>query len=93
MSLSSGALGSGSGDGVVSEEEAQEVEVDEEEQPSGNGRTPVGNISIPAQNSPPAVTPQTQSSALAHWTSNSGGETEILRRCDAVSDRQVFVES
>ncbi|XP_041795314.1 zinc finger protein 276 isoform X2 [Chelmon rostratus] len=70
MNLSSGALGSGNGDGVMSEEEEQEEE-DGEEKPSRNERTPVGSISTLAQHSPPAVTAQTQSSALAHWTSNT----------------------
>lgn len=73
VNLSSGALGSGNGDGVMSEEEEQEEE-GEEEKPSGNGRTP-------AQLSPPAVTAQTQRSALAHWTSNTedfAGHEEAL---------------
>lgn len=74
MNLSSGPLGSGNGDGVMSEEEEQEEE-DEEEQPSGNGRTPAGNMDTLAQHSPPAVTAQTQSSALADWTTNTEGET------------------
>lgn len=77
MSSSSGTVKSDSGDRVGSEEE-REVEGDEEEQPSGNGRTPVGSISTLASNSPPAVTPQTQSSTLLHWTSNSEGGTEIF---------------
>lgn len=70
----SGALGSGNGDGGMSEEEEQEQEEevdDEEEQPSGNGRTPSGSTAGLAQHSPPAVTPQTQSSVLADWTSNT----------------------
>ncbi|KAM7414083.1 hypothetical protein PAMA_019077 [Pampus argenteus] len=66
-------LGSGNGDAGMSEEEEEEQEQqeqgedndDEEEQPSRNGRTPA------AQQSPPAVTVQTQSSALADWTSNT----------------------
>ncbi|KAM7396334.1 hypothetical protein PAMP_019379 [Pampus punctatissimus] len=68
----SGVLGSGNGDAGMSEEEEEEQEQqekgeddDEEEQPSRNGRTPA------AQQSPPAVTVQTQSSALADWTSNT----------------------
>lgn len=88
MNLSSGALGSGNGDGVMSEEEEQEEE-DGEEKPSRNERTPVGSISTLAQHSPPAVTAQTQSSALAHWTSNTEGETEGTRRCEAASDGYV----
>ncbi|XP_033491385.2 zinc finger protein 276 isoform X1 [Epinephelus lanceolatus] len=74
MNLSSGPLGSGNGDGVMSEEEEQEEE-DEEEQPSGNGRTPAGSMDTLAQHSPPAVTAQTQSSALADWTTNTEGFT------------------
>ncbi|XP_076589825.1 zinc finger protein 276 isoform X2 [Chaetodon auriga] len=72
MNFSSGALGSGNGDGVMSEEEEQEEEEDGEEKPSGNGRTPAEMISTLAQHGPPAVT---QSSALAHWTSNAEGFT------------------
>lgn len=87
MSSSSGTLRSGSGDKVVSEEEQEVEEDEEEEQPSGNGRTPVGSVSTLAPNSPPAVTPQTQNSRLLHWTSNSDGETEILRQCGAASDK------
>ncbi|XP_037623716.1 zinc finger protein 276 isoform X2 [Sebastes umbrosus] len=63
MDLCSGVLGSGNGDGVMSEEEE-----DDEEQPSGNRRTPAESISALAEHSPPALT--VQSSALADWTSN-----------------------
>ncbi|XP_034391260.1 zinc finger protein 276 isoform X2 [Cyclopterus lumpus] len=62
MDLYGGALGSGNGDGAMSEEE----EEDEEGQPSGNG-----SISTLAQHSPPALAVQTQSSALADWTTNT----------------------
>lgn len=79
MSLSSGTLGGGRGDGVMSEAEEQEVEEDNGEQPNRNGRTPVGSISTLAPNSPLSVSAQTQSSELAHWTSNIEGETEIIR--------------
>lgn len=73
VNLSSGALGSGSSDRVMSEEEDQEEE-DEEEQPSGNG-----SVSTVAQHSTPAVPAQSRRSALTHWTSNTEGETEINR--------------
>ncbi|XP_019113765.2 zinc finger protein 276 isoform X1 [Larimichthys crocea] len=57
MNFSGGALGSGNGDGVMSEEEEQEEEEDEEEQPGGgNGRTTAGGVSAPAQ---------------THWSSNT----------------------
>ncbi|XP_059191152.1 zinc finger protein 276 [Centropristis striata] len=72
VNLSSGALGSG--DRVMSEAEEQE-EDDEEEQHSGNGRTPAGSISTLAEQSTPAVSVQTQSSALDEWTSNTGDFT------------------
>lgn len=85
LSISSGVLGSGSGDGVVSEEEEQEVEENEEDQPSENGRTPGESFRTPSSNSPPVVTPQTQSSELDHWTSNTKGETELLKGAEAVS--------
>lgn len=84
LSISSGALVSGCGDGVVLEEEEQEVEENEEDQPSGNGRTPGESFSTPSSNSPHAVTPQTQSSELDHWTSNTKGETELLKGAEAV---------
>ncbi|KAM8750467.1 zinc finger protein 276 isoform 2-T2 [Acanthopagrus schlegelii] len=77
VNLSSGALGSGSSDRVMSEEEDQEEE-DEEEQSSGNGRTPAGSISTVAQHSTPAVPAQTQRSALTHWTSNTEGHDKPL---------------
>ncbi|KAK2918284.1 zinc finger protein 276 isoform X1 [Channa argus] len=71
MNFSSGLLGSGNGDGVTSDEgEQQEEEEDEEEQLTRNGRTPAA-ISNLGQRSPPAVTAQTQGSALADWTSNT----------------------
>ncbi|XP_035012809.2 zinc finger protein 276 [Hippoglossus stenolepis] len=63
--------GRGGGDRVMSEEEPQE---DKEEQPGGNGRTPTGSRNT--QHIPPAVTVQTQSSALVNWTSNTGGAEE-----------------
>ncbi len=66
LNLSTGALGSSNFDGVISEEEEQEEEGEEEEQPSAV-----------AQHSPPAATAQTQSSALAHWTSNTEGELKF----------------
>ncbi|XP_053174615.1 zinc finger protein 276 [Scomber japonicus] len=71
--LNFGALGSGNGDGGMSEEEEQdeEVEDDEEEQAGGNARTPAGSTVGLAKHSPPTVTPQTQSSALTDWTSNT----------------------
>lgn len=74
--LNFGALGSGNGDGGMSEEEEQdeEVEDDEEEQAGGNARTPAGSTVGLAKHSPPTVTPQTQSSALTDWTSNTEGE-------------------
>ncbi|XP_026166977.1 zinc finger protein 276 isoform X2 [Mastacembelus armatus] len=75
MSFSSEALGSGSCDGVMSDEEEEEEE-DEEEQSSENGRAPVKSLSTLSQHSPPAVTAQTQSSALADWTSNTEGHEE-----------------
>ncbi|XP_022624279.1 zinc finger protein 276 [Seriola dumerili] len=73
MNFSSGVLGSGNGDGVMSEEDEleQEEEEDEVEQPSGNGRTPGGSISTLDQHSPPTVMAQTQSSALVDWASNT----------------------
>lgn len=81
VNFSSGAFGSGNGDGVMSEEEEhRQEEEDEEEQPSGNGRTPAGSISTLAHHSPPAAPAQTQSSALADWTSNTEGETVHQRR-------------
>ncbi|XP_034734557.1 zinc finger protein 276 [Etheostoma cragini] len=66
LNFSSGALGSGNGDGMMSEGEDEE-----EEQPSGNGRTPAGSIGPLAPHSPSAVPVQTPSSALAEWTSNT----------------------
>lgn len=102
MNLYSGALGSG--DGVMSEEEAQEEE-EEAEQPSGNGRTPAGSISTLDQHSPTALTAQTQSSALADWTSNtddftghegalSPGPAQLEDRAadSDLSDRFIFEE-
>lgn len=75
VTFNSGAPGSGNGDRALSEEDEQ-VD-DDEEQPSGNGRT-----QTLAQHSPPAVPAQTQSSALADWTSNTEGETvQNLIRC------------
>ncbi|KAM9352176.1 zinc finger protein 276 [Symphorus nematophorus] len=72
VNCSSGALGSGNGDGVMSEEEEEEEEEeDDAEQPSGHGRTPEGGISTLAQHSPPAVPAQIQSSALDQWSSNT----------------------
>ncbi len=86
VNFSSGAFRSGNVDGVMSEEEEHEQEQeDEEERPSGNGRTAAGSISTLAQHSPPAVTAQTQSSALADWTSNTEGETVHERRSEAAS--------
>lgn len=74
MNFSGGALGSGNGDGVMSEEEEQEEEDDEEEQPGGgNGRTTAGGVSAPAQ---------------THWSSNTEGETETSdqsRPCSGTS--------
>lgn len=58
------------------EEEQEDEDDDEEEQPGGNGRTPGL-----AQHSPPAVTAQTQSSALVDWTSNTEGEA-VYDSCD-----------
>lgn len=84
LSISRCTLGSGSGDGVVSEEEEQEVEENEEDQPGGNGRTPGESFSAPSSNSPHAVALQTQSSELDHWTSNTKGETELLKGAEAV---------
>ncbi|XP_054476176.1 zinc finger protein 276 isoform X2 [Anoplopoma fimbria] len=57
MDLYGGVLGTGNGDGAMSEED------EEQQQPRGNGR-----ISMLAQHSPPAPPVQTQSSALAHWS-------------------------
>lgn len=68
VNFSSGALGSGNGDGLMSDEEEQEEEVDEE-QPRGNGRTPAS-----ARHSPPAVTAPTD------WTSNNEGEAVYSSR-------------
>ncbi|XP_070687088.1 zinc finger protein 276 isoform X2 [Pempheris klunzingeri] len=72
INFRSGALGSGSGDGVMSEEEEQEQEEEEDdERPGRTERTPAGSISTLAQHSLPAVTAPSQSSALAEWTSNT----------------------
>nr|XP_019967039.1 PREDICTED: zinc finger protein 276 [Paralichthys olivaceus] len=60
--------GRGGGDRVMSEEVEQQE--DEEDQPGGRGRTPTGSRNT--QHSPPAVTVQTQSSALVDWTCNTG---------------------
>ena len=79
MSLNSGRLGGGRGDGVMSEVEEQEVGEENGEQTNRNGRTAVGNISTLAPNSPLPVSAQTQSSELPHWTSNIEGKTEIIR--------------
>lgn len=84
MNFSSGALGSGNGDGMMSEEEEMEQEEMEEEeeeeveQPSGNSRTLRGSVSALAQHSQPAVMAQTQSSALPDWASSSEGETVLI---------------
>ncbi|XP_018559182.1 zinc finger protein 276 [Lates calcarifer] len=94
MDFGGGALGSGNGDGVMSEEEdleQEEEEEDEVEEPSGNRRMPAGSVNALAQHSPPAVTAQTQSSALADWTSNTEdftGHEEALSPAPAqVEDR------
>ncbi|XP_042352746.1 zinc finger protein 276 isoform X2 [Plectropomus leopardus] len=71
MNLSSGPLGSGYGDGVMSEEEEQEEVDEDEEQLSGTGRNPAGTISTLAQQSPLVVPAQTQGSALADWTAGA----------------------
>ncbi|XP_026221306.1 zinc finger protein 276 [Anabas testudineus] len=64
VNFSSEVPGSGNGDGAMSDEDEQEDDV--EQQPSGIRRTPAL-----VQHSPPAVTAQNQSSALADWTGNS----------------------
>lgn len=78
LSISSGGLGRVSGDGVVSEEDEQEVVGNEEDRVGGDRRKPRGSLNTPSSNSPPAVTPQTQSSAQDHWTTNNKGTTELL---------------
>lgn len=67
------ALGSGRGDGAMSEEEEQEQdgEEDEEEQSGGNGMTSLRSTSTVVQRSPPAATAQTQSSAPDDWTGDN----------------------
>ncbi|XP_063333725.1 zinc finger protein 276 [Pelmatolapia mariae] len=67
------ALGSGRGDGAMSEEEEQEQdgEEDEEEQSGGNGMTSSRSTSTVVQRSPPAATAQTQSSAPDDWTGDN----------------------
>lgn len=74
VNFSSEVPGSGNGDGAMSDEDEQEDDV--EQQPSGIRRTPAL-----VQHSPPAVTAQNQSSALADWTGNSEGEV-VLNSCD-----------
>lgn len=78
LSISGSGLGGVSGDGVVSEEDEQEV-VENEEDQAGEGRRPTsGSLNTPSSNSPPAVTPQTQSSEPVHWTTKTKGEAEPL---------------
>ncbi|XP_034541106.1 zinc finger protein 276 [Notolabrus celidotus] len=63
LNFSTEALGSGNGEGVISEEEDQEQEEEEneEEQASRNERIPVGSLVQ-------AVPGQTHSSVMADWT-------------------------
>lgn len=75
------ALGSGRGDGAMSEEEEQEQdgEEDEEEQSGGNGMTSSRSTSTVVQRSPPAATAQTQSSAPDDWTGDNEGGNAYSR--------------
>nr|XP_046249123.1 zinc finger protein 276 isoform X2 [Scatophagus argus] len=89
--FSCGVLGSGNGDGVMSEEEEQEEEEEDEEEEQPTGQAPVGSISTLTQHSPPEVTAQTQSSALAHWTGNTEdftGHNEALSLAPARPEDQ-----
>lgn len=77
LSISGSGLGRVSGDGVLSEEDEQEVVENEEDQAGADRTTARGSLNTPASNSPPSVTPQTQSSQPDHWTTNTKGETEV----------------
>lgn len=79
LSISSGGLGRVGCDGVVSEDK-QEVIENKEDQASDNRRTPRESLNTASPNSPPAVTPQTQSSESDQWTTNAKGRTELLER-------------
>ncbi|XP_069019000.1 zinc finger protein 276 isoform X1 [Embiotoca jacksoni] len=70
VNSSSGAFGSGNGDVAMSEEEEEEEEQEdgEEVRPGGNRRTAAGSLRTLVQRGGPAVTAQTQSSALEDWT-------------------------
>lgn len=72
-----GGLGGVSGDGVASEEDEQEALENDEDQAGEDRRTTRGSLSTPSSNSPSAVAPQTQSSELDLWTTNTKGEAEL----------------
>ncbi|XP_017289719.1 zinc finger protein 276 isoform X1 [Kryptolebias marmoratus] len=73
VNSSSGALRSGNGDGVMSEEEEreQEDEEDEEEEPSSNERTSVGSLSTLVQQTLSSDAVKIQNSAQDEWTGSS----------------------
>lgn len=81
VNFGSGELRSDSVDGVMSEEEMEQEDEEDEQQLGENVETSADMIGTVVQRGLPAVTAQTQSSALDEWTGSSEGEfaNEITR--------------
>lgn len=86
LKLSGEAARSGNGEGLPSEDGNDD---EEQEAFGGNERPPARSAACLAQDSPPTVTPQTQSSTLTDWASNT---EDFIGPAEAISPAPAQLE-